>query len=83
MPDWTPIPGETPISDLSFLKVKGITTRRELIVHEAENIRKATIHFLAERPTRKSAPFVKGLSNLVRTQVLSRCPHHPKLALRC
>ncbi|MEX1041282.1 MAG: Fic family protein [Pirellulaceae bacterium] len=57
MPGWTPIPGETPINDLSFLKVKGISTRRELNVHEAENIRKAALLFLAEGPTRKSAPF--------------------------
>jgi len=57
MPGWTPIPGETPIDDLSFLKVEGITTRNELSVHEAENIRKATVYFLAEKPNRKSASF--------------------------
>lgn len=56
MAGWTPIPGETPI-DPSGLKVQGVRTRHQLIPLEAENIRKATMLFLAERPTAKSAPF--------------------------
>jgi len=51
------IPGETPIDDASGLKVKGIITRRELSACEAENIRKATVKYLAARPSRRSARF--------------------------
>src|SRR5579872_6712932 len=54
---WKPIPGETPIDDISGLKIKGISTRRELNVFEAENIRKAVIKYLARKPTRRSARF--------------------------
>jgi Fic-DOC domain mobile mystery protein B len=52
-----PIPGETPIDDVSELKVKGITTRGELAIHEAENIRKALVKYLAAKPSRRIAPF--------------------------
>src|SRR5271170_3484606 len=51
------IPGETPIDDVSGLKVKGITLRKELNVVEAENIRKAVVKYLASKPTRGSARF--------------------------
>src|SRR5262249_37513671 len=52
-----PIPGETPIDDISELKVKGITTRGELAIYEAENIRKALVKYMAAKPSRKIAPF--------------------------
>lgn len=67
MSDWPPIEGETPIDDLSGLKVKGVSTRRELNTLEARNILQATIKYLSSRPTAKQAPFdlswVKRLHN--------------------
>jgi Fic-DOC domain mobile mystery protein B len=51
------VPGETPIDDLSGLKIKGITLRKELNEAEAENIRKAVVKYFAAPPTRKTAPF--------------------------
>jgi fido (protein-threonine AMPylation protein) len=56
MPAWQPIPGETPI-DPSGLKIPGVTTRRELSIVEAENIRKAVVKYLAARPSERAAPF--------------------------
>lgn len=52
-----PIRGQTPIDDLSGLKIKGLRTQRELNALEAENIRKAVLKYLAARPTRRSARF--------------------------
>ena len=51
------IPGETPIDDLSGLKIKGITTRRELNVFEAQNVNKAAQKYLLGQLTRRSARF--------------------------
>jgi Fic-DOC domain mobile mystery protein B len=55
--DWTTIPGETPIDDLSGLKNKQRKSRREVAEDEAENIRQAIVKFLATKPTQRSAPF--------------------------
>ena len=52
---WTPIPGETPI-DASGLKIL-VTTRSELNVAEAKNIRKAMAKYLVTRPNARKAPF--------------------------
>jgi Fic-DOC domain mobile mystery protein B len=52
-----PIPGQTPLDDISGLRVKGISTTAELNALEAENIRKATIKYLATKPSRRSARF--------------------------
>lgn len=57
MSRWSPIEGETPIDDLSGLKVKGVSTRRDLNALEARNILKATLKYLASRPTAKQTPF--------------------------
>lgn len=57
MAAWSSIPGETPIDDLSGLKIKGISTRPELSAAEARNILRATIRYLAATPTQKQAPF--------------------------
>lgn len=57
MSPFTNIPGATPITDVSHLKNKRITTRQELNAAEAENIRKATVKYLAAKPTRRSARF--------------------------
>jgi Fic-DOC domain mobile mystery protein B len=51
------IPGETPIDDISGLKIKGITRRRQLNMLEAENILKATIKYFYDGPSEKTAPF--------------------------
>src|SRR5258708_9438159 len=57
MSPWTPIPGETPIDDISGLKIRGITTRNELNYFEGANIRKAIKKYLDSRPSRRSARF--------------------------
>jgi len=57
MTGWQTLPGETPIDDISGLKVSGITTRSELNKIEAENIRKAVVKYLAAKPSRRTAPF--------------------------
>jgi Fic-DOC domain mobile mystery protein B len=54
------IPGETPIDDLSGLKIKGITTRAELNEHEAANITKAAEKYLVTRPSKRTAKFDFG-----------------------
>src|SRR6202042_1168045 len=54
---WKPIPGETPIEDVSGLKPKGVTTRAQLNDAEARNIRKAVMRYLVMKPTRRQAPF--------------------------
>lgn len=51
------IPGQTPLDDLSGLRVKGVRTTAELNNAEAENIRKATVKYLVTKPTRRSAKF--------------------------
>src|SRR4051812_12252073 len=48
-------PGETPI-DVSGLIPKGVTSRAQLNDLEAENIRAATVRYLAARPSRRQAP---------------------------
>jgi Fic-DOC domain mobile mystery protein B len=57
---WKPIPGETPIDDISGLKPKGVTTRAQLNDVEARNIRKAVMRYLLIKPTRRQAPFTLG-----------------------
>ncbi len=52
-----PIPGETPIEDLSGLRLKGVRTRPQLNEREAENTRKATVKYLAASPSTRAAPF--------------------------
>ncbi len=54
---WKSIPGDTPIDDLSGLKVKGIRLRKELNLHEAENILQAAQKYFTGRLTRRKAPF--------------------------
>lgn len=57
MTGWQVLPGETPIDDISGLKISGVATRSELNRIEAENIRKAVVKYLAARPTRRTARF--------------------------
>jgi len=57
MSQWETIPGETPIDDISGLKIKSVKTRAALHVVEAENIRGAVLKYLAAKPTRRQARF--------------------------
>lgn len=51
------LPGQTPLDDLSGLRIRSIRTAADLNAAEAENIRKAMVKYLAARPTRRSARF--------------------------
>jgi len=57
MAHWKPIPGETPIDDISGLKIKIVRTRVALHNAEAESIRRAVIKYIAAAPSRRTAPF--------------------------
>ena len=57
MPFDPAIPGQTPLDDMSGLRIKGVRTTAELNAAEAENIRKATMKYLASRPMERSARF--------------------------
>ena len=52
-----PIPGQTPLDDLSGLRAKRVRTTAELNAAEAENIRKAIVKYLIAKPTRRAARF--------------------------
>ena len=52
-----PLEGQTPIDDISGLRQKRIQTTDQLNAAEAENIRKATVKYLAARPTQRWARF--------------------------
>jgi Fic-DOC domain mobile mystery protein B len=56
-PGWLPIPGETPIDDVSGLLRSDVGTRRQLNQAEAENIAAAAAKYLVGRLTDKEAPF--------------------------
>ncbi len=57
MAKWESLPGETPIEDVSGLKVKSIKTRGQLAVAEAQNIRKVVVKYLGSKPNRRIARF--------------------------
>lgn len=52
-----PIPGQTPLDDISGLRIRSIRTTAELNAAEAENIRRAIVKYLAVRPSRRLARF--------------------------
>lgn len=52
-----PIPGATPLDDLSGLRDRAIRTRSQLNAAEAMNIRRAAVKYLAGRPSRRAARF--------------------------
>jgi fido (protein-threonine AMPylation protein) len=52
-----PLPGETPIDEISGLKVKGIRHRDELNLLEGQNIAKAIEKYLLGELNRRRAPF--------------------------
>jgi len=51
------LPGETPIDDSSGLKVSGVSTRRQLSIVEAENIRKVLVKYFGGDLSDEIAPF--------------------------
>lgn len=53
----SPLPGATPLDDISGLKQKHITTREQLYEAEFENTANAIYKYLAQKPSRRSAPF--------------------------
>jgi len=55
-PSWNPIPGETPIDDVSGL-LPHVGTRKQLNQVEAENITLAAVKYLVGRLTDELAPF--------------------------
>lgn len=57
MPHFNPIPGETPIDDVSGLIPKGILTRSDLNRVEAINISKVVARYLVGLLDEKAAPF--------------------------
>jgi Fic-DOC domain mobile mystery protein B len=52
-----PIPGQTPLDDLSGLRIRSIRTTGELNAAEAENIRRVVMKYLLARPSTRLAPF--------------------------
>jgi len=52
-----PIPGQTPLDDISGLRDRSIKDQASLNAAEAENIRKAVLKYLVKQPTRRSARF--------------------------
>jgi Fic-DOC domain mobile mystery protein B len=56
-PLWEPIPGETPIDDVSGLLLLEVGTRRQLNQAEAENIGIAASKYLIGRLSDEDAPF--------------------------
>jgi Fic-DOC domain mobile mystery protein B len=58
LPEWgPPIPGETPIDDISGLKHKSVRTRAQLNIVEAQNIQKPTLKYLSGHISKQIAPF--------------------------
>jgi Fic-DOC domain mobile mystery protein B len=57
MNPWGVLPGETPLPDLSGLKDKSITNRGQLNAAELANIQKATLKYLAARPSARTVKF--------------------------
>ena len=51
------IPGETPLDDISGLKIKGVITRKQLNEVEFLNIATATAKYITTKPSPRKAPF--------------------------
>lgn len=49
--------GATPLDDISGLKRRDVSTRAQLHAVEAQNVLRATVKYLAARPTPRRAPF--------------------------
>lgn len=74
MADWPPppIPGETPVDDVSGLIPKGVDSRTKLNALEAENIRVAVIRYLAAKPSSRQAPFTLAWSLKLHAQMFGK-----------
>lgn len=72
MTDWNHIEGETPIDDISGLKIKSVRTRKALHDVEAENIRSAIVKYMASKPTRTQAPFDLNWLKALHGEMLGR-----------
>jgi Fic-DOC domain mobile mystery protein B len=70
MLDGQPIPGQTPLPDLSGLRDASIRTVGELNACEAENIRRAVVRYLAARPSPRRAPFDEPWLRALHRQML-------------
>jgi Fic-DOC domain mobile mystery protein B len=67
-----PLPGETPIEDVSGLKIRSITNRGELNLAEAENIRHTVVKYLLAKPSRRSARFDLAWSKRLHREMFGR-----------
>lgn len=74
MEEWQTIPGETPIdpSGLRPALRKTVHSRAELNPLEAENVRVATVKYLASVPSRRLAPFTVEWSLKVHREMLGK-----------
>jgi fido (protein-threonine AMPylation protein) len=70
MNDWQDIDGATPVPNREFLKDRSIETRAQLIVVEAENVRKAHVKYLGAVPSKRTAPFVFSWSLRLHQEML-------------
>jgi Fic-DOC domain mobile mystery protein B len=72
MSGWQTLPGETPIDDVSGLKIRSITNRGELNQAEAENIRRAVVKYLLAKPNPRSARFDLAWSKRLHREMFGR-----------
>lgn len=67
-----PIRGQTPIEDLSGLRIRSIRTQQELNAAESENMRRAAMKYLAARPSRRAARFDLAWSRRLHAEMFGR-----------
>ncbi len=72
MTDWKPISGETPLDDISGLKIKSVRTRNALHAVEAENIRGVVIKYMSAKPTGRQASFSLNWLKKLHEEMLGR-----------
>lgn len=53
------LPGETPLGDISGLRLRHVRTRGQLFEAEFRNVAKAVTKYLARRPSSRTAPFIQ------------------------
>ena len=71
--NWPAIPGETPLGDLSGLRLQvRVRTRADLDRAEAENILDATLRYLAAPPSVKQAPYTADWALRLHRQMFGR-----------
>ena len=72
MPEWKPIPGETPI-DPSGLRDTSIRNRKQLNEAEGRNIASAIFTYLIGELTPEMAPFDLGVTGAARLDLGPEC----------